>query len=73
MLDPTRLEDDLEGWERLLVAVHDASRAGFWFALSGLFLGFALIDDAASFRWFALIPIGMAALRMLAAVRLSRR
>lgn len=71
-LDGTRLEGSISGTERLLVAVHDAARAGFWLALAGLFVGFALVDDPYAFRWFGMVPIAMAALRLLAAVGLSR-
>ncbi|HEX6207939.1 MAG TPA: hypothetical protein VF058_06215 [Actinomycetota bacterium] len=70
--DGTQLEGRLSGTDRLLIAVHDAARAGFWLALAGLFVGFALVDDPYAFRWFGMIPISMAALRMLAAVGLSR-
>jgi hypothetical protein len=63
----------LDGRDRVLIALHDAARAGFWFALGGLFLGFGLMDDARSFQWFVIVPISMAAVRMLAAVRLARR
>lgn len=72
-LNGTHLEGRLSGSDRLLIAVHDAARAGFWLALAGLFVGFALVDDPYAFRWFGLVPIGMAALRLLAAVGLSRR
>ncbi len=58
---------------RFLMALHDAARAGFWLGLAGLFLGFALIDDARSFRWFAVVPIAMGGLRLIAAAQLARR
>ena len=61
-----------DGRARFLLAVHDAAKAGFWLALGGFFLGFALIDEPQSFRWFALAPILMAAVRLLAAVFLTR-
>jgi hypothetical protein len=57
---------------RFLVAVHDAAKAGFWLALGGFFLGFALIDEPMGFRWFAMAPILMAVLRLGAAALLSR-
>ena len=72
-LAPTRLEGELSGADRLLVAVHDASRAGFWLALSAAFVGFNLVENAFEFRWFVMVPIGMAALRLLSSVGLSRR
>lgn len=72
-LAPTRLEDRVSGGERVLLAVHDAARAGFWLALAAVFVGFNLIENPFEFRWFVMVPIGMAALRLLAAVGLSRR
>jgi hypothetical protein len=57
---------------RFLVAVHDAAKAGFWLALAGFFLGFALIKEPFGFRWFALMPILMAGLRLATAALLSR-
>ena len=52
--------------ERFLVALHEASRAGFWLALGAWFLGLALIEEPQAWRWFILVPIGMAALRLAA-------
>ena len=52
--------------ERFLVAVHEAARAGFWLALGAWFLGLALIEEPQRWRWFILVPIGMAALRLAA-------
>jgi hypothetical protein len=52
--------------ERFLVAVHEASRAGFWLALGAWFLGLALIEEPQTWRWFILVPIGMAGLRLAA-------
>ena len=52
------------GKERLLVAVHEAARAGFWLALGGWFLGLALIEEPQTWRWFILVPIAMAGLRL---------
>jgi hypothetical protein len=52
--------------ERFLVAVHEAARAGFWLALGAWFLGLALIEEPQTWRWFILVPIGMAALRLAA-------
>ena len=61
-----------EGSVRFLVAVHNAAKAGFWFALGGFFLGFALIEEPMGFRWFAMAPIAMAALRLATGALLSR-
>lgn len=62
----------VEGRVRFLVAVHDAAKAGFWFALGGFLLGLALIEDPLGFRWFVLMPILMAGLRLVTAAFLSR-
>jgi hypothetical protein len=57
---------------RFLVAVHDSAKAGFWLALAAFFLGFALIEEPQAFRWFALLPVAMAGLRLVTAALLSR-
>jgi hypothetical protein len=63
---------DERGRGRLLIAVHEASRALFWFSLGGFFLAYRLTDGAPEVRWLLLGPIGMAAVRMLSASALSR-
>lgn len=70
--NPVRVEEDASTGVRVLVALHDAARAGFWLALGGLFVGFALLEDPNEFRWFAFIPIAMAAIRLVTAARLAR-
>ena len=60
------------GRDRFLVAMHEAARAGFWFALAFVFIGLSLIPDPFRFRWLAMLPIGMAGLRLVAAAFLSR-
>lgn len=60
------------GRDRLLVAVHEAARAGFWFALAGVFAALSLLEDAYRFRWLVMLPIAMAGLRLVAAALLSR-
>lgn len=57
--------------DRFLLALHDAAKAGFWLALGGFFIGYPLVDDL-TFRWFALTPLGMAGIRLIAAYFLSR-
>jgi hypothetical protein len=57
---------------RFLVAVHNSAKAGFWLALSAFFLGFALIEEPQAFRWFAMLPVLMAGLRLASAALLSR-
>jgi hypothetical protein len=71
--NPVRLEESASVGLRLLVAVHDAARAGFWLALAALFVGFTLVEDPNEFRWFAFVPIAMAGIRLVSAARLSRR
>lgn len=61
-----------DGRARFLIAVHDAAKALFWFALGGFFLAYGLAPDAPGVRWVALVPIGMAALRLLTAAALAR-
>lgn len=73
VLTPVRFEEGPpSAVDRLWVAVYEAARAGFWFALAGLFLGFALIEEPQGFSLLAVVPVILAGLRMLAAVRLSR-
>lgn len=57
---------------RLLVALHSAAGACAWFALSGVFLGAVLVEEAVQFRWFAVVAIAMAGIRMLVSARLAR-
>jgi hypothetical protein len=61
-----------EGRIRLLIAVHDAAKAMFWISLGGFFVLYAAAEEQDVVRWLALIPIGMAAIRLLAASALSR-
>ena len=60
---------------RLLVAIHGAAGAGAWFALAGAFIGVALVAKAyaPSFRWFGVVAIALAGIRMLVAYRLAAR
>ena len=74
VLTPVRFDEGpLPRQDRMLVALYEASRAGFWFALAGLFVGFALVEDRRAFSILAVVPVILAGLRMLAAVRLARR
>lgn len=54
------------GRERFLFALHEASRAGFWLALGAWFLGLAFLEEPQTWRWFILVPIAMAVLRLAA-------
>ena len=66
------VEPVVDGRARFLIALHDAAKAGFWLALGGFFLGFALLEQPQAWRWFALAPIVMAGLRLAAAALLAR-
>ena len=57
---------------RILFAVHDASRALFWFGLAAFFVAYGTVAEPQGVRWMALIPIGMAALRLVTAAFLVR-
>ena len=63
---------DADGRARFLIAVHDAAKALFWLSLGAFFLAYGIAEEPQSVRWVALVPIAMAALRLLAAVALSR-
>jgi hypothetical protein len=52
--------------------MHQAAKAGFWFAFGGFFLAYGLFEHPEGIRWFALIPVGMAALRLATALLLAR-
>jgi hypothetical protein len=58
--------------EHLLYSIHVAARTSVWFALAGAFVGFAVLDDPERFQWFVLVPIGLGAVQVLAAVALWR-
>ena len=60
------------GGTRLLIAIHDASRAMFWLSLGGFFMAYGLADRAPEVRYLALVPVLMAVIRLLTASRLSR-
>ena len=60
------------GGTRVLIAIHDASKAMFWLSLGGFFLAYGLTDRAPEVRYLALIPILMAVIRLLTASRLSQ-
>jgi hypothetical protein len=58
--------------DRFLLALHDAAKAGFWLALGAAFLGLSILEPARDYRWLVVIPIGMAGLRLVAAMLLAR-
>jgi hypothetical protein len=67
--NPVPAED---GRSRFLIAVHEACKAGFWLTFGGFFLAYGLLDQPQAFRWFAMVPLSMAALRLLTATLLAR-
>lgn len=69
LTDPVTAED---GRSRLLIAIHQASKAGFWLALGAFFLLYGLAPEPQEYRWFALVPIAMAGLRLATAALLAR-
>jgi hypothetical protein len=58
--------------DQFLYAVHVAARISVWFALAGAFVGFAILDEPERFQWYVLVPLGLAALQVLAAIALWR-
>jgi hypothetical protein len=57
---------------RFLVAVHQASSSGFWLTLGGFFLVYGLAEEPQDWRWFALVPVAMAVVRLGTAMLLAR-
>ena len=66
--EPVALDDPRS---RLLLAVHDAGKALFWLSLGAFFVVYELADEPQDVRWLALIPVGMAALRLISAAFLG--
>jgi hypothetical protein len=66
--------------DQTLWAVYLTGRVGLWFAIGGIFLISALTPGErevyrrqfAQFRWYFLVPIGMAVLQFVAAFLLGR-
>jgi hypothetical protein len=66
--------------DHLLYALHLTGRIGLWFAFSGFFVLSAAtsIDHEPTseldrFRWYALVPLVLAAMQLLGGVALARR
>jgi len=67
--------------DHLLFAMFVTGRVGLWFALSGLFLLYALtgtqgrafVDDVKQYDWFIMVFMGLAALQFLGGYFLGRR
>jgi hypothetical protein len=57
---------------RTLIALHEAAKAGFWLALGAFFVGYAVVREPQQFRWFVMVPIVAAGIRLIAATLLAR-
>jgi hypothetical protein len=58
--------------ERVLFAVHAASRVGLWLAFAAFFVGYALVDEPQRFKWFFLVPIALAGVQLLTGMLMAR-
>jgi len=58
--------------EAFLYALHVSSRVALWFSFAAVFLALGLLDEPSRYRWFALIPIGLAGVQLLTGVLLAR-
>jgi uncharacterized membrane protein len=66
--------------DHVLYALYVTGRVGLWFAFAGLFLIYSLTSvdgkptsDIARFRWYFMVPIGLAVVQLLAGFALGRR
>lgn len=59
--------------DQVLYAANLTGRIGMWFALSGAFAGFALVEEPQRFRWYLFVPIALAVAQLVTAVLLGRR
>jgi hypothetical protein len=66
--------------DHVLYALYVTGRVGLWFAFAGLFLIYSLTSvdgkptsELARFRWYFMVPIGLAVLQLLAGFALGRR
>ena len=65
----------------VLYALYLTGRVGLWFAVAGLFVlygstrtrGRAFTDDVATYRWYAVVFLALAALQLVAGQFLGRR
>jgi hypothetical protein len=57
---------------RLLIAVHDAAKAGFWMAFAAAFLAFGLLEEAFLGRLLVVVGLALAAVRLVMATLLAR-
>lgn len=73
--------DSTDALDHVWFALYRTGRAGLWFAFSGLFAisasidaeGRAFVDEFERFRWYALVPLGLAGVQLLAATVLRGR
>jgi hypothetical protein len=73
--------DSSDPGDHILFALFVTGRVGLWFALSGLFLLYALtetqgrafVDDVRAYDWFFLLFVGLSAMQFLAGFFLGRR
>jgi hypothetical protein len=66
--------------DHVLYALYVTGRVGLWFAFAGLFLIYSLTSlegkptsDLGRFRWYFMVPVGLAVLQLLAGFALGRR
>jgi hypothetical protein len=57
--------------EHVLFALHVTARVGTWFALGVAFVGYALVAEPQSFRWFVVIVLVLAAVQLMTAASLG--
>jgi hypothetical protein len=58
--------------EQVLYAAHVFSRVGMWFAVAGLFVGYALVEDPQSLGWYVFVLLALAGLRLMTSFYLWR-
>ncbi len=67
--------------DHLLYALHLTGRVGLWFSLAGLFVIYASVDahgqpamdELDPFRWYLIVPLGLAGLQLVAGWFLGHR
>lgn len=57
--------------DRLLYALYVSCRAGWWFTLGLLFLGYGLVEQPQDLRWFLLVPIALGGIQLLSSLGLA--
>ena len=67
--------------DHVLYALYLTGRIGLWFAVAGFFLiyasvdvqGRAALDELERYRWYLMVPLGLAAMQLAAGWFLGRR